>query len=103
MDIHVIIWAKRILKIVPEEVNSQDDISAMIKMSYQEPFWKEYNSVVGSIGQLIQGGLLDEDVIDHYHSQNIFPECVMKTLKQAITIYNEDKKTIDEMEDYGDY
>ena len=41
----------------------------MIKMSFAEPFWKEFNAVVGSIGQLIQGGLLDQDVIDHYNSQ----------------------------------
>ena len=41
----------------------------MIKMSFAEPFWKEFNAVVGSIGQLIQGGLLDQEVIDHYNSQ----------------------------------
>jgi len=33
-----------------------------------EPFWKEFNAVVGSIGQLIQGGLLDQYVIDDYNS-----------------------------------
>jgi len=57
------------LKIVPEEVNNQDDIAAMIKMSFAEPFWKEFNAAVGSIGQLIQGGLLDQNVIDDYNSQ----------------------------------
>jgi len=62
----------------------------MIKMCFAEPFWKEFNAVVGSIGQLIQGGLLDQYVIDEYNSQKIFPDCVIKT--QAITIYNEDKK-----------
>ncbi len=103
MDIHTILWAKRIFKIVPEEINNQDEIAAMIKMSFQEPFWKCFNAVVGSIGQLIQGGLLDEDVIDHYHSQKIFPECALKILKLAITIYNEDKRTKIEMETYGDY
>jgi len=73
-----------------KEVSSQD--AAMIKMSFAEPFWKKFNAVVGSIGQLIQGGLLDQDVIDHYNSQQIFPDCVIKTLMEAITIYNEDKK-----------
>jgi len=52
-----------------EEVSSQDDIAAMIKMCFAEPFWKEFNAVVGSIGQLIQGGLLDQYVIDDYNSQ----------------------------------
>jgi len=42
-------------------------------------------------------------VIDHYHSQKIFPECALKILKLAITIYNEDKRTKIEMETYGDY
>jgi len=72
VDIHVIVWAKQILKIVPKEVSSQDDIAAMIKMSFAEPFWKEFNAVVGSIGQLIQGGLLDQEVIDHYNSPKKF-------------------------------
>ena len=57
------------MKIVPKEVSSQDDIAAMIKMCFTEPFWKEFNAVVGSIGQLIQGGLLDQNVIDDYNSQ----------------------------------
>ena len=64
----------------------------MIKMCFAEPFWKEFTAVVGSIGQLIQGGLLDQNVIDDYYSQKKFPDCVIKTLTQAITIYNEDKK-----------
>jgi len=91
VDIHVIVWAKQILKIVPKEVSNQDDIAAMIKMSFAEPFWKEFNAVVGSIGQLIQGGLLDQDVIDHYNSQKNL-DCVIKTLTEAIIIYNQDKK-----------
>jgi len=80
------------LKIVPEEVNNQDDIAAMIKMSFAEPFWKEFNTVVGSIEQLIQGGLFDQNVIDDYNSHTKIPDCVIKTLTQVITIYNDDKK-----------
>ncbi len=65
-------------------------------------FWKYVNPICGSIGQLIQDGLLTNDILEPFTRKQFFPEHVLKLVNTAIAVYKEDKKTKDETESYYD-
>jgi len=60
------------------------------------------NTICGSISQLIQDGLLTNEVMDPFSRKKVFPENVMEIIYRVIEVYKEDKKTKDEIESFFD-
>jgi len=88
------------LKIVSENVTSQDIIGQMLVMSFQTPFWGDVNPIFGSISQLIISGALSKEVIESVRKSKTFPDDIMEIIMQAYMVYKEEKKIKDDIESF---
>ena len=74
----------------------------MMEMCFHTVFWKYVNPICGSIGQLIQDGLLTNEFLEPFSRKTFIPENVLNIIYRAIDVYKEDKKTKDEIESFFD-
>jgi len=76
---------------------NQDITAHMMEICFQTVFLKYAHPICGSIGQLIQDGLLTNEFLEPSTRKQFFPENVLKIVYRAIAVYKEDKKTKDDL------
>jgi len=74
----------------------------MIQMCFHTVFWKYVNPICGGISQLIQDGLLTNEVLEPFSRKKYYPDNILKILYKAIAVYKEDKKTKEVIESFYD-
>jgi len=74
----------------------------MIQMCFPTVFWKYVNPICGGIGQLIQDGLLTNEVLEPFSRKKYYLENILNILYKAIAVYKEDKKAKEVIESYYD-
>jgi len=90
------ICLQKIFNWVPEYVKS-DTIADILERSVAHPFIQEVHPTFGSL--IISGNITKELLKEVKHS---YPEDVLNILDKAISVYNEDRKTKDDIQNFDD-
>jgi len=81
-------------------VKSSDTIADILERSVAHPFIQEINPTFGSLSQWIRSGNIIKNFLKEM--KHSYPEDVLNILDKAISVYNNDRKTKDDIQNFDD-